>query len=38
MAGDGTRWCPICRGAKRPSEDICLACGITQKVKKTSAK
>lgn len=28
----GSRWCPKCGGAKRPSEDICLACGITAKL------
>jgi hypothetical protein len=28
------RWCPRCNGVKRPSEAICLACGITLKHKR----
>lgn len=28
------RWCPICHGAKRPVDDICLACAITRKARK----
>lgn len=27
-----SRWCPICKGAKTPTADICQACAITQKV------
>ena len=32
------RWCPRCQGAKRPSEEVCLACGITAKAKKEKTR
>jgi phage terminase large subunit GpA-like protein len=26
------RWCPVCDGAKSPSEEVCIGCGITAKL------